>query len=173
MNLRPAPPSNGRFRIRLGFILILVGFLIFLIGAEPDLFGLDRSPVIGFVQIAVFLIGLAFICLGGYVTINGLWGDRPKTILADIGLRLVSTGFVVAVVSGMADVFGFGSQLSPEIPYYGPYQALGVLIGEGVIAVGFILMIPFDAKNKTAEKSTGDEERPGVGHSDVNLIMDS
>ncbi|MBE9474076.1 MAG: hypothetical protein IMY85_04235, partial [Chloroflexi bacterium] len=57
MNQTANHASNGHFRIRLGMILMLVGFVIFLIGAVPDLFGLDRSPVIGFVQITVFLIG--------------------------------------------------------------------------------------------------------------------
>jgi hypothetical protein len=168
--MAPALPPNGHFRIRLGLILILVGFLIFLVGAEPGMFSLDRSPVIGFVQIAVFLIGLAFICLGGYITMNGLWRDRQKTILADIGLRLVSTGYVIAVVSGMADIFGFGSQLSPEIPYYGPLQALGVLIGEGIIALGFILMIPFGGLAKEVEKPAADADH--VGHGEINVIVE-
>jgi hypothetical protein len=56
---------------------------------------------------------------------NGLWFGHEKTILADIGLRLVSTGLVIAVISGMADA-GFGSQ-PPEIYYV--RWALGVLIG--------------------------------------------
>ena len=143
MNQKRNKGSNGGFRIRMGMILMLVGFVIFLLGATPDLFGLDRSPVIGFVQIAVFLIGLAIICLGGYICINALWNDHPKTILADIGLRLVLTGYVIAVVSGMADIFGFGTQLAPEIPFYGPWQAMGVLFGEIVIVIGFIFQIPF------------------------------
>jgi hypothetical protein len=150
MNQNQVSATNGHFRIRLGMILMLVGFIIFLIGAAPDLFGLDRSPVIGFVQIAVFLLGLAIICLGGYVCMNGLWNNQPKTILADVGLRLVSTGFVIAVVSGMADIFGFGTQLSPEIPYYGPWQAIGVLFGEVVIIVGFICQIPFRVRGESS-----------------------
>lgn len=153
MNVIKTRQSNGRLRIRLGLALTLLGYLIFMIGAEPVFFGLDRSPVIGFVQISVFLIGLGFICLGGYITMNGLWYGHEKTILADIGLRLVSTGLVIAVVSGMADVFGFGTQPSPEIPYYGPVQALGVLIGEIVIAVGFILQIPFGTHQEPVENS--------------------
>jgi len=153
MNLKKAQYANGRLRIRLGLALTLLGYLIFMIGAEPVFFGLDRSPVIGFVQISVFLVGLGFICLGGYITMNGLWYGHEKTILADIGLRLVSTGLVIAVVSGMADVFGFGTQPSPEIPYYGPVQALGVLIGEIVIAVGFILQIPFGIHQEPVENS--------------------
>jgi hypothetical protein len=35
--------TNGYFRLRLGFFLTLIGFLIFVLGAVPGLFGLDRS----------------------------------------------------------------------------------------------------------------------------------
>ncbi len=158
MNKTANKSSNGRFRIRLGMILMVFGFVIFLIGAVPDLFGLDRSPVIGFVQISVFLIGLAIICVGGYICMNALWNNHQKTILADIGLRVVSTGFVIAVISGMADIFGFGTQLSPEIPYYGPWQAMGVLTGEIIIILGFIFQIPFMFQRKESDKPTENAE---------------
>lgn len=132
-----------RYKIRLGLISTLVGMLIYLIGADPGLFALDRSPVTGFLQIAVFLVGLALICLGGYLSLDALWNGVEKSILADIGLRLVSTGYVIAVASGMADIFGFGNQPLPQIPYFGPWQAIGVIIGEAVIALGFLLQIPY------------------------------
>jgi hypothetical protein len=74
------------------------------VGAKPGWFGWDRSPVVGFVQIAVFLIGLAMICVGGYVGLVALWDSHPRSIVADIGMRLVGTGYVVAVFTGMADV---------------------------------------------------------------------
>ncbi len=169
MNQTGIPPANGHFRIRLGMILMLVGFIIFLIGAVPDLFGLDRSPVIGFVQIAVFLIGLAIICLGGYVCMNALWNNHPKTILADIGLRLVYTGFVIAVISGMADIFGFGTQLYPRIPYYGPWQAMGVLIGEAIIILGFIFQIPYKFRHEESESPANDEE---AATSRINMVLE-
>ena len=54
--------------------------------------------------------------------------------MADFGLRLVSTGYVIAIFSGMADIAGMGSQPLPGVPYFGPWQATGVLIGEIVIA---------------------------------------
>jgi hypothetical protein len=135
--------SNGKLRKRVGIIFTVGGFLLFLLGAEPDLFGLDRSPVTGLVQIFVFLIGLAFMCIGGYISIASLWNGHPKSIVADIGLRLVSTGYVVAVGSGMADVFGFGSHFIPHLAIFGIWQEIGVLIGEIVIAVGFAMMIPY------------------------------
>jgi hypothetical protein len=170
MNQTANHASNGHFRIRLGMILMLVGFVIFLIGAVPDLFGLDRSPVIGFVQITVFLIGLALICLGGYICMNGLWNNHPKTILADIGLRVVSTGFVIAVISGMADIFGFGTQLSPEIPYYGPWQAMGVLVGEVIIVLGFIFQIPFRFQREESDNPIENNENSEA--SPVDMVFE-
>jgi len=42
-------------------VIAVVGFVIFIMGTSPELFGLDRSPVVGFVQITVFLFGL-YLC---------------------------------------------------------------------------------------------------------------
>jgi hypothetical protein len=138
----------SRFRIRSGLSITLIGLLIFLMGARPAIFGLDRSPVVGFVQIAVFLVGMAIICLGGYVSMMAFWRNGSRTIPADIGTRLVTTGYLIAVFSGMADVFGFGTQLRPRVPFFGPWQATGVQIGELVIAIGFVLLIPYRLPRK-------------------------
>lgn len=140
--------TYSRSRVRLGLSTTLAGLLIFLLGARPGIFSLDRSPVIGFVQIAVFLVGMAIICVGGYMSLMALWKGRTPSIAADIGLRLVSTGYVVAVFAGMADVFGFGSHPLPEVPYFGPLQARGVVIGEIIIGIGFLLLLPPGPKEK-------------------------
>ncbi len=134
---------TSKARMRSGLILTFLGLLVFLIGARPALFGLDRSPVVGFVQIAVFLVGLAMICLGGYISLNIYWRNGDKTIVADIGLRLVSTGYVIAAFAGMADVFGFGGQPWPNVPFFGIWQATGVEIGQIIIAIGFLMLLPF------------------------------
>ena len=136
-------------RVRFGLLVTLIGLIIFLIGAQPSLFGLDRSPVVGFVQISVFLVGLAIICIGGYIGLMAFWRNGERTIAAEIGSRLVATGYVVAVFAGMADVFGFGTQNPPSIPVFGPWQATGVQIGEFLIAIGFLLLVPFFKRNKT------------------------
>jgi hypothetical protein len=133
----------SRMRIRTGLIVTLTGFFIFIVGAKPDWLGWDRSPVVGFVQIAVFLVGLAIICIGGYIGLLALWGNGQRSIAADIGLRLVSTGYVISVFAGMADVFGMGTHLLPGVPYFGPVQATGVVLGEIVIGIGFLLLIPY------------------------------
>lgn len=143
-NTRPNRRNgNNHFWIRPGLVVTILGLVIYLMGAHPAIFGLDRSPVTGYLQIAVFLIGLAVMCIGGFITLNALWNGMQKSIAADIGLRLVATGYVVSVASGMADLFGFGNHLLPDIPYFGPWQAIGVMIGEAVIAIGFVLIIPW------------------------------
>jgi hypothetical protein len=135
---------NGR--VSFGLAMAVFGLVVFVLGLNPGLFGLDRSPVVGFVQIAVFLVALAIICVGGYLTLTSLWTGKEKTIAADIGYRTVATGYVVAAASGMADVFGFGSQPFPSTPYFGQWQALGVMIGEVFIIIGFLMMIPYPKK---------------------------
>ncbi len=152
----PRPVRNHRVRKRVGLTLTFIGLFIFILGAEPGWFGLDRSPVTGFVQIAVFLVGLAFICLGGYIALISLWNGTPLTILADIGGRLISTGYVIAVASGMADVFGFGSEALPGIPDFGLWQRRGVMFGEMVIALGFLLMIRWRDEGRKGERDDGE-----------------
>jgi hypothetical protein len=154
MNANPPDPFETSFRVddpvtprlRVSLAISLVGLLIFAVGAKPDLFGWDRSPVVGFVQIAVFTVGLAIISLGGFIGILTLWWGHERTIIADIGSRIVATGYVIAVFAGMADVFGMGSQPYPQVPYFGPLQAAGVLIGQVVIAIGFLMFMPYRFK---------------------------
>jgi len=155
---KSSPPPNtspegnpSRVRIRLGLLLTLFGLLVFLIGTRPALFGLDRAPVIGFVQIAVFLVGLAIICVGGYIGLLSFWRNSNRTIAADIGSRLVATGYVVAAFSGMADYFGLGTRAPPLVPFFGPWQATGVQIGEMLITIGFLLMIPIHRRKEKKE----------------------
>lgn len=156
-NTRPLRYWHRRSRIGLG--LTLGGLLIFLIGARPSMFGIDRSPIIGFVQIAVFLVGLAIICIGGYISLTSLWRDQPTSIAADIGLRLVATGYVIAVFAGMADIFGFGSHPLPKLPYFGPWQARGVEVGQVLIALGFLMLLPFNQRERRARKLGPDNEK--------------
>jgi hypothetical protein len=139
-------------RVRFSLICVGIGAFIFVIGAKPNWFGWDRSPVVGFIQIAIFLVGLALICVGGYVGLAALWGKEQRSIIADIGLRLIGTGYVIAVFTGMADVFGMGSQPLPDVPYFGPWQAGGVLIGQFVIAIGFLMLIPYHLHFEEAPK---------------------
>jgi len=134
----------SKTRVNIGLGLTVVGFLIFILGADPALAGLDRSPYIGFVQTATFSIGLAMLCLGGYLSFRACQlTQRIQSLAQDIGVRLVATGYLISLISGMADVFGFGTQSWPALPFFGPRQAAGVIVGEIIIAIGFILYMPF------------------------------
>lgn len=115
---------------------------MFLLGGRPSLIGLDSSPEVGFGQIAIILVGLAILCLGGILCLMAFWKNGSRTIAADIGSRLVSTGYVVVFFAGMADIFGI-TQSTTKTQYFGPWQAVGVQIGEAVIALGFLLLIPY------------------------------
>jgi hypothetical protein len=136
-------PPLPRVRIRFGIYMLIFGLLVFLLGAKPELFGMDRSPVVGFIQITVMIVGIGLICLAGYLVVHSLWRGTVPSITADIGLRFVSTGFVIALFSGMADVFGIGSSPPPAVPFFGVWQARGMEIGIGIISIGFVMMFPY------------------------------
>ncbi len=149
-------------RIRNGIGLAIAGYLVFLLGARPGLFYLDRSRVIGFVQISVFLIGLGMIVMGSYVALNNLWPNKNKTIAADIGSRLMSTGFVICVFTAMADIFGMGSHPLPDV-FFGPLQANGMVIGMVTIAFGLLLLIRYkrpELQEPSATKAKSDQKQP-------------
>lgn len=136
-----APVLYPRGRIGLGLIGTFLGFLLVVLGAKPEFFGLDRSPVVGFIQIATFLFGLGVICISGYISLMSFWPKGYTTITADFGIRLVATGWLVAFFSGMADIFGFGSHPVSGLIYFGILQSMGVEIGEMLIGIGLVMMI--------------------------------
>ena len=175
------PQENKTFpkiNVRIGLVLAIIGYLFFLLGARPSLFGLDRSRVIGFVQISVFLTGLALITLGSYMTLNALWPDGKKTIAAEIGARLISTGYVICVFTGMADIFGMGSHPLPNV-FFGPLQARGMGIGMATIAIGFLLLIrfrrpvnkeKFTLKSREQSEETKATPLPKKGLDDIRAV---
>ena len=139
----PSQDVSYRTRARFGLGVAAFGFAALAIGAKPGWFGWDNSPTVGFVQVLAMLLGLGILSLGGFYGLLALWRGRPRTIPADIGMRLVATGYVISLFSGMADLFGMGTQSTLGLMHFGPFQARGLLIGQVVIAIGFILMIPF------------------------------
>ena len=150
MNNPPTQPSQNASRmlpesdrVRLGLIVTFLGLVVFILGAKPEWLGMNHSPVIGFAQICIFILGLAIICLGGYISLSAIWGGEEKSIGADIGLRLVATGYVIAIFSGLADVFGMSIKDNPHGRFFGPWQQTGVEIGMIVIAIGMLMYIPW------------------------------
>jgi hypothetical protein len=123
--------------------ITLMGLFIFLIGVEPDLLALDRSPTVGFVQIGVWLFGLAILLLGAYASVRVVRNGRPNSLRADIGVRLIATGYVVAAVASLADFLSIGSHHMPNV-YFGPIQTLGLILGVLTSLVGVLFYWPID-----------------------------
>jgi hypothetical protein len=123
--------------------MTLIGLFIFLIGVEPDLLALDRSPAVGFVQIGVWLFGLAILLLGAYASVRVVRNGRPNSLRADIGLRLIATGYVVAAVASLADFLSIGSHHMPSV-YFGPIQTLGLILGVLTSLAGVLFYWPID-----------------------------
>lgn len=121
--------------------LVLIGLLIFIIGVNPNLLGLDRSPVVGFVQIGVWLAGLAVLLIGATLTIRVVRNHSPSSLRSEIGLRLIATGYVLATAASFADFLGIGTHTLPAISY-GPLQVGGLVFGVIVSLLGVMLYWP-------------------------------
>ena len=67
------PVLYPRRRIKYGLLGTFAGFLMVVLGAKPEFFGMDRSPVIGFMQTAAFLVGIGVIALSGYFCLMSFW----------------------------------------------------------------------------------------------------
>jgi hypothetical protein len=141
-------------RVQTGLILSVVGLFFFVLGARPSFFGEDRSPVIGFVQIAVFEFGLGLICLGGYIALKTLSKNQKASIPYEFGVRFIATGFAISIFCGLADLIGIGSHRLPLL-YFGPLQSLGLLLGQGLSALGLMMLIPFSngSQNEKFQRS--------------------
>lgn len=144
----PSPPRINRVaprRFGIGFTIL--GLIVFLIGAVPQWFNLNISGAVGPIQVGVFSIGLILITYGGTLTLGSLWPPYWRSIAADIGSRLAWTGLVMALAASLADVFGLGTRpLAYTTTFFGYWQARGVVIGQIVIGIGLILMIPFQGR---------------------------
>jgi hypothetical protein len=141
MTLKPAVRHPRRIHFFLG--LNFLGAFLFLLGIRPGLFGLDRSHVVGYLQVIVFLSGLGLVVLSSFAVETMLRpAGRSWTIREDIGARLAATGFVFAAVASSADLIGLGTQPLPGSPHLGLLQSIGLFLGVFIVVVGLFLYHP-------------------------------
>lgn len=116
------------------------GLLVLAILADP--LGLDVTPGFGALQMAGLLAGISLLTLATYLYLNSLRPKNlPRSLQADIGVRLAATGLVFAFVAGLSDLIGIGTHVDPDFarPFVGPLQLGGILLGVLMIVAGMFL----------------------------------
>lgn len=136
--------NNGLKRIEstVSIILFVLGLILIILAMAAEVLGLDLTPGFGMVQMFELLLGLTLLTLAGYMRIHrSRPANVPRSLQADIGVRLGATGLVLAYVSGLADLIGIGTHVDPSFdrPFVGPLQLGGLLIGILMITAGLLL----------------------------------
>lgn len=152
-------PKLTRFQafwVRIWMSSVLVGLFLFVLGINPNLINMDRSPVVGFIQVGVWLFGLALMYTGAYATLRIYRNKHPLSLRAEIGERLIATGYVVAAAASLADFIGIGSHSIPDL-IFGPIQIIGLVVGIVTGLVGVVLYWP---RFKRGEGQIDDETKP-------------
>jgi hypothetical protein len=142
--------------------LALFGVLIFLIGINPDLLGMNRSPAVGFVQVGVWLTGLAIFLLGAYGALRVVRNGRRTSLLNDVGLRLAATGYVIAAAASLADFIGIGSHTIRAL-VFGKIQLAGLVVGVVLILAGLALYYPRSPRETPLPKPATPPAERGLG----------
>jgi len=120
---------------------VILGLLVFVIGIYPDLIGMNRSRVIGFIQMGVWLAGLGLLLMGAFLTVRVVRNGRPMSLRAEVGTRLIATGYVISAAASLADFLAIGSHRLPWV-YLGPLQVAGLAGGVVVSLLGVLLYWP-------------------------------
>jgi hypothetical protein len=145
------PSVNGfcypRVRSQFGLTLSFIGFALLIFGLKPEVFGLSSSLSVGFAQILTFLVGLGVLIWGATVVLSAYWPRGQQSLLADFGLRVIATGYMICIFTGLADAFGFGTNPLPDV-YMGGLQRRGVIIGMSVVLIGLLMMIRYKKQRK-------------------------
>jgi hypothetical protein len=141
LNAMRQQPASMSWNIII-LLLFLVGNVLVIVSLAAEILGLDLTPGFGIIQMLQLLIGLTLLTLAGFLHIYSLRPeDAPRSLQADIGIRLAATGLVFAYVAGLSDLMGIGTHVEPafERPYVGPLQLGGLVLGIISITAGMIL----------------------------------
>lgn len=131
-----------RIRFNVTVALYIVGIALLIFSVAVDRLGIDLTPGFGLVQMVELLLGITLLTIAGFITIQSRRRRHvPRSLQADIGVRMAATGLVFAYVAGLSDLLGIGTHVGPEFsrPFVGPLQLIGLIIGILSIVVGALL----------------------------------
>lgn len=157
-----------KIRNVLTLILVLLGILLIVLAVGAEGLGVDVTPGFGIIQTFQVLVGLSCLTLAGFLYLNTLREpDAPRSLQADVSIRLSATGLVFAYIIGLADLIGIGTHVNPrfERPFVGPFQVGGIVLAIGMIMAGMILY--YTSRGSGRDKSSmeflvnGHEETEG------------
>jgi hypothetical protein len=136
--------SSKVIRVRRWVIAILsvLGVLAILGAIVVEFFGLDLTPGFGVLQTLSFLLGVTALTIAAYLAMSaGRPPDAPRSLQADVGIRLSLTGLVFCYVSGFADLINIGTHVEPQFerPYIGSLQLGGLVVGLLILLSGIVL----------------------------------
>ncbi len=131
-----------RVRRAVMWVLVVLGVLLVVGAVVADPIGLDLTPGFGVLQTLAFLIGVTLLTIAVYLYLmEPRSSGSPRSLQADIGIRLSLTGLVLCYVSGFADLIHIGTHIQPEFerPFMGPLQSAGLILGLIVLVAGILL----------------------------------
>ncbi len=130
-----------RVRFGVNLALYLLGAILVALSLSAELLGIDLTPGFGVVQMVQLLLGISCLTLALFLTLKNRRRNAPRSLQADIGVRLAATGLVFAYAAGLSDLIGIGTHVTPnfERPFVGPLQLGGIGLGVLSIVVGAIL----------------------------------
>ncbi len=127
---------------QIGIAIGALGMMITFMGLFPGMTGLDSTPGFGIIQMLTVLAGFTLLMLGAIIYIKyAYYATRRATLAQQIGVRLALTGLVLAAMSGLADLLGYGSH-GPgfsAIVIFGRLQAAGFVASFFMSAIGVLV----------------------------------
>jgi uncharacterized membrane protein len=125
-----------------GIAIGALGMTLTLMGLFPGVTGINATPSIGIVQITAILMGFALLIFGALIYVKfTFYVNTPSNLAQNVSTRLALTGLLFAALTGLADIFGFGShtRAAAADAFIGPLQAVGVIGSFLLAALGVLL----------------------------------
>ncbi len=131
-----------RIRLVIVLLLLLFGVVSLIVALAAPALGVDLTPGFGAWQMFFLMVGLTCLTLAGFVFLQRFRPPgAPRSLQADIAVRLAATGLVFAYVSGFADLLGIGTHPHENYPrpFMGWLQITGIAVGILMILIGMLL----------------------------------